>query len=151
MNVDFICPAIDNDELLYQISLFRKFEEIEYMVIEGVASYGMAVGMSVFDTVEWIGRFREAFGFDFTHKVYRKDVKLFLCGSPRAKDANIRQRIIDIFPATGGGKRPQIGTKKEPGPLYGMSKHAWSALAVGLTYIYGYETPKTERRLMLVK
>jgi hypothetical protein len=113
-------------------------EDIYYsrMVIEGIASYGMPVGESTFETVEWIGRFREAFGFELTTKIYRKDVKMFLCGSMRAKDANIRQRILDIFPATGGGKTPQIGTKKQPGPLYGVTSHAMSALALGLTFKY---------------
>ena len=56
------------------------------MAIEGIASYGMAVGMTTFETVEWIGRFRQAFGFKNTVKIYRKDVKMFLCGSMRAKD-----------------------------------------------------------------
>ena len=69
---------------------------------------------------------------------------MFLCGTPRAKDTNIRQRVIDIFPATGGGKTPQIGTKKEPGPLYGVTSHCISALAVGLTYKYGLETDETK-------
>ena len=67
-------------------------------------------------------------------QVYRKDVKMHLCGSMRAKDTNIRQAIIDRYPASGGGKCPQIGTKKEPGPLYGVSKDIWSALAVAITY-----------------
>ena len=106
------------------------------MVIEGIASYGMAVGATTFETCEWIGRFREAFGFDATTKIYRKDVKMFLCGSMRAKDANIRQRILDLFPAEGGGKTPQVGTKKDPGPLYGVKEHSWSALALGLTHKY---------------
>ena len=106
------------------------------MAIEGIASYGMAVGKTTFETVEWIGRFRQAFGFNNTTKIYRKDVKMFLCGSMRAKDANIRQRILDIFSAIGGGKTPQIGTKSQPGPLYGVTSHSMSALAVGLTFKY---------------
>lgn len=30
-------------------------------------------------------------------------------------------------------KTIQVGTMKQPGPLYGMSSHVWSALAVALT------------------
>ena len=126
---------LDNNEL---IEWLRTEKGIMRMAIEGVASYGMAVGATTFDTVEWIGRFREAFGFDRTTKIYRRDIKLFLCGSSRAKGTNVRQRILDIFPATGGGKTPQVGTKGNPGPLYGVKSHAFSALAVGLTYKYNF-------------
>ena len=48
-------------------------------------------------------------------------------------DPNVRQAIIDLFPPTGGGKCAQIGTKGQPGPLYGVSSHAWPALGVALT------------------
>ena len=125
----------DNNELVK--CLRWKYAHSTKLAIEGIASYGMAVGATTFETVEWIGRFREAFGFDKTTKISRKDVKMFLCRSMRAKDTNIRQRILDIFPADGGGKTPQIGTKKEPGSLYGITSHAMSALAIGLTFKYG--------------
>jgi len=106
---------------------------VDEFVIEMIACYGMPVGKTVFDTCVWIGRFIEAWGDDYT-KVYRKDVKMHLCHSMRAKDANIRQAIIDRYPATGGGKTPQIGTKKQPGPLYGVSKDVWAAIGVAITF-----------------
>ena len=62
---------------------------------------------------------------------------MYLCNSMRAKDSNIRQAILDRYPTTGGGKCPQVGTKKEPGPLYGVSKDVWAAIGVGLTYQAG--------------
>ena len=64
----------------------------------------------------------------------RLDVKLHLCKDSRAKDANIRQALLDRFPATGGGKTPQIGTKAQPGPLYGIKSHLWAALGVAVTF-----------------
>jgi hypothetical protein len=104
------------------------------LAIEMIASYGMAVGREVFETCVWIGRFKQAWHQpDAVRLVYRKDVKLHLCGSPRAKDPNVRQALIDLFPATGGGKVRQIGTKAQPGPLYGVSSHAWPALGVAVT------------------
>lgn len=104
------------------------------LAIEMIASYGMAVGREVFETCVWIGRFKQAWHTpDAVQLVYRKDVKLHLCGTTKAKDPNIRQALIDLFPATGGGKTPQIGTKGQPGPLYGVSSHAWPALAVAIT------------------
>ena len=102
------------------------------LAIEMIASYGMPVGREVFETCVWIGRFVECWPLPWRY-VYRKDVKLHLCGSLRAKDANVRQAMLDRFPATGGGKVPQIGTKKQPGPLYGFKSHMWSALAVAIT------------------
>ena len=104
------------------------------LAIEMIASYGMAVGREVFETCIWIGRFIQAWHSpDDVHLVYRRDVKLHLCGTNQAKDANVRQAVLDLFPRTGGGKTPQVGTKKQPGPLYGVTSHAWSALAVALT------------------
>ena len=110
------------------------------LAIEMIASYGMPVGREVFETCVWIGRFIQAWkGQSTPELVYRKDVKLHLCGSPRAKDANVRQALIDLFPATGGGKVPQIGTKAQPGPLYGVSTHAWPALGVAMTAVHSKE------------
>jgi hypothetical protein len=100
------------------------FIAIDRMAVEMIASYGMAVGREVFETCVWIGRFIEA--WQGQHElVYRQRVKLHLCKSPRAKDANIRQALIDRL-------GPQ-GTKKQPGPTYGVKSHAWAALAVAVT------------------
>jgi hypothetical protein len=98
----------------------------DILAIEMIASYGMAVGREVFETCVWIGRIQQsASDPDAVRLVYRKAVKLHLCGSPRAKDANIRQALIDrLGPA---------GTKKAPGPTYGVKSHAWAALAVAVT------------------
>lgn len=114
-------------------------------VFEMVASYGMAVGRETFETVLWCGRFADAaatLGRKHRHsthtvrKVYRKDIKMHLCQSMRAKDANIRQALID--------KLGPVGTKKKPGPLYGISYHLWSALAVA---IYAMECPDGGERI----
>lgn len=123
----------DNEVLLTKIRDFpgRLFT---YLAIEMIASYGMPVGKTVFDTCVWIGRFIEAWKGKSYKQIYRMDVKMCLCKSTRAKDANIRQALIDRYPATGNGAIPQIGTIKQPGPLYGISKDVWSALAVAVTY-----------------
>ena len=97
--------------------------------IEMIASYGMPVGAEVFDTCVWIGRYIEILHCD--HRlVYRRDVKLHLCGLARAKDGNIRQAIIDRY----GGKEAAIGRKATPGPLFGVTADVWQALAVAITY-----------------
>ncbi|WP_019652248.1 hypothetical protein [Variovorax atrisoli] len=119
--------------------------EAQHLAIEMIASYGMAVGREVFETCRWIGRFQQAWHSpDSVEFVYRREVKLHLCGTSKAKDANVRQALIDLFPATGGGKTPQIGTKGQPGPLYGVSSHAWPALGVAMTVMHR-ERPRIEQ------
>lgn len=104
------------------------------IAIEMIASYGMPVGREVFETCVWIGRFMQAWHSpDAVRLVYRKDVKMHLCGTSKAKDPNVRQALLDLFPRTGGGATPQVGTKGQPGPLYGVSTHAWPALGVAVT------------------
>lgn len=98
-------------------------------VIEMVASYGMAVGKEVFETVFWIGRFYEILSVKMqTGRAYRKDIKLHLCNNLRAKDSNIRQALIDRFGPP--------GTKNAPGVTYGIKVDIWQALAVA---VYWYD------------
>ena len=96
-------------------------------VIEMFASYGMPVGKEVFVTCVWIGRFMEKIGEENTTLIYRQDVKLNLCKSSRATDANVIMALMDRF----GSK----GTKKNPGWFYGFKDDIWSAYAIGVTYI----------------
>jgi hypothetical protein len=97
--------------------------EYDRCAIEMIASYGMAVGASTFMTCLWIGRFTEVARVDPV-LCYRKDIKLFLCGTMRAKDGNIRQALLDLV-------GPQ-GTKPKPGPTFGIKTHIWAALAVAV-------------------
>lgn len=103
----------------------------------------MAVGQTVFETCVWIGRFKEIaeaqnIKVDY---IYRKDEKMNLCYSMKAKDSNIRQALIDRFGV--------VGTKKNPGWFYGFKKDIWAAYAVGITYLDMYlktNTNGTRRR-----
>lgn len=107
------------------------------VVVEMVASYGMPVGREVFETVLWIGRFIEkaASSGKPVRTVYRKDIKLHLCHSMRAKDGNVRQALID--------RLGEPGTKKAPGVTYGISKDLWAALAVA---VFAYDCPEAGDR-----
>lgn len=116
---------VDNDVML---SWLRASAPHLPLAVEMVACYGMAVGREVFETCLTIGRIQEIWESKLLEctLVYRKDVKMHLCGSMKAKDPNIRQALIDRFGV--------VGTKKNPGPLYGVSSHLWSALAVAVTH-----------------
>lgn len=105
----------------------QQFIRWRSVTIEMIASYGMPVGAEVFETCVWIGRFMSA--AVRADRITRNMVKLHICHSPRANDATIRQALIDRW----GGKARAIGTKKQPGPLYGVHGDCWAALAVAVT------------------
>lgn len=113
---------IRNEELLNIV----KNEFYDDFVIEMIASYGMPVGKEVFDTCVWIGRFIQT-SYCYGFYIYRKEEKLNLCGSMKAKDSNIRQALIDRFGI--------VGTKKQQGWFYGFKKDIWAAYAVGVTWL----------------
>lgn len=107
----------------------------EAVVIERLASYGMAVGREVLETCEWVGRFTESSVFRLlpVEYVYRREVKLHICGDSRAKDSNIRRALIDRFARHDlkNGK----GTAKNPDWFYGFTADVWQAYAAGITDI----------------
>lgn len=125
---------IDNQDLLECIQN-EHFNIYSHIAIEMIASYGMGVGQSVFETCVWIGRFIQAFENHYIKTpryIYRKDEKINLCGSMKAKDSNIVQALVDRFAPNTSNKGK--GTKKEPGWFYGFKKDIWQAYAVGVTY-----------------
>ena len=114
---------IDNNELLKKVIEL----DYDYLILEMIASYGMPVGASVFDTCVWIGRFIQAKNCPNYDYIYRKEEKMNLCNSMKAKDSNIRQALIDRF--------GEVGTKKNQGFFYGFKKDIWAAYAVGITWL----------------
>lgn len=111
---------------------------VAHLAVEMIASYGMPVGREVFETCVWIGRFQQSWRDPAgVRLVYRKDVKLHLCGTPRAKDSNVWQALVDRF-----GGEAAVGCKASPGPLYGIRSHARSALAVAVTAADGIRQPE---------
>jgi len=125
---------IDNADLL-QIIYEYDFKN-SYFAIEMISCYGMAVGATTFETVFWIGRFWEACNCKNKRKIYRKDVKINLCSSMKAKDANIRQSLIDRF--------GDVGVKANQGWFYGFKADIWSSYAVGITF---YDLYKDEEKI----
>lgn len=120
----------ENAELLRRLRGARA--DLSSIVIESIASYGMPVGVEVFDTVRWCGRFQEALEYRLRRVAFvpRLEVKQALCRNVRANDSTVRQAVIDRY----GGSSAK-GTKAMPGPLYGIGKDVWAALAVGLAYL----------------
>lgn len=124
----------DNERVLQEV-IGEYADQVDTVVIEMVASYGMPVGREVFDTCVWIGRFSqaaEALACKVEY-IFRAEEKLALCNDSRAKDTNIRRALIDRFAKHDlkNGK----GTMKNPDWFYGFSADMWSAYAVGVTYL----------------
>lgn len=119
--------AKENNNLLLD-RLLTSGADPDVVVIEKIASYGMAVGEEVFETVFWSGRFAQASGAK-VERLARLRVKQQLCRDSRAKDGNIRQALIDRY----GGP----SSIKKDGPLYKVSGDVWAALAVGVAWMEG--------------
>ena len=135
---------VENHELMKLLTRFKLKYDIRYVAIEMIASYGMAVGASVFDTCVWIGRFKEhclklLWEVEF---VYRKEEKMLLCNSMKAKDSNIIQALVDRFAPNTPNKGK--GYKSNPGLFYGFKSDIWQAYAVAVTYYDLYLSKEKE-------
>lgn len=121
--VDF--GKLDNEELMNIVGNGN----YDILVYEEFQCYGMPIGQSTIKSITWNGRYiQKALDLGKTVDfVYRKDEKINLCKTMKAKDSNIRQALIDRF--------GEVGTKTSPGFFYGFKKDIWSAYAVGVTYL----------------
>ena len=119
---------LPNEEIYDVVKNFH----IDEVALEMVACYGMPVGKDVFETCVWIGRFIEQLKGHKISYVYRKDEKMCLCGSLKAKDSNIRQALINRY-AKHDFKTGK-GTKKNQDVFYGVANDVWSAIAVAVTH-----------------
>ncbi len=100
---------LPNREMLAHL-LVEKYNA-DHLAIEMIASYGMPVSDSVFDTCVWIGRFQQQFGADRVKLIKRLEVKLHLTHESRAKDSNIRAALIDRFGEPGSKTNPAPARK----------------------------------------
>lgn len=125
-----------NDDLVLQLPALRGCAD--HLAIELDKAYSITFANSqrrffpqqVLETHFQAGRFVQAWGRTWS-RVERRDVRLHLCGTQRARDPQIRQALINRF---GPGKKKAIGTKAERGVLYGIRKDLWAALAVAVVW-----------------
>lgn len=127
-----------NADVMLEYLDVESYLEGRVLVIEQIESFGMAVGRETFETVFWTGRFAQVWDPTRWDRLPRREIKQHLCHTARATDANIRQALIDRF---GPGTEKAIGSKKSPGPLFGIKSHCWAALAVAVTWfdLHGHE------------
>jgi hypothetical protein len=124
--------VLDTEPLLFRrFKSLVKLHAVELVGIERVQSYGIAGG-SLLRTSEVVGRlWQSAIALEVAMRlVYRREVLSALdVGGRGNRDSLVRARLIDMH---GGTRAAAVGRKASPGPLYGVSSHAWSALAVAI-------------------
>lgn len=129
---------------------------LDQLAVETLAgSYGQAVGIETMDTAVWVGRYIEAWecqGYPEAIRIFRKTAVTHVTGNAKASDSHVRQALIDRW---GGNSvalaRPVVckeckkqraksalwhcgtGLCSSAGPLVGVSKDVWAALAVAVT------------------
>tara|TARA_R110000824_G_scaffold130895_1_gene292787 strand:- start:248 stop:727 length:480 start_codon:yes stop_codon:yes gene_type:complete len=112
----------------------------DVVALERVQSYGIA-GATLLQTSEVVGRIWQAakLGGYPVELYYRREVLRALDVTGKGnRDSLVRQRLIEMH---GGDRVSAVGTKKQPGPLYGVASHAWQALAVALAHTMKEEKP----------
>ena len=116
-------------EVLAGIDIYSS--QADLVGIERVQSYGIP-GSTLLRTSEVVGRLwqcSESLRLP-TVLLYRREVLRGLDVTGKGnRDSLVRERLIEMH---GGTRKLAQGTKKEPGPLYGVASHAWSALAVAV-------------------
>ena len=94
---------------------------LDTILIEWITSYGMRVGAEVFETCRWVGKFQMACA-DRAILIPRREVKMWHCGRPSVKDADIIGALKEKY----GDK----GTKAAPGLTYPLKGDTWQAFAL---------------------
>jgi len=97
------------------------------IAIERLRGSGRAVGFETIQTIEWVGRFVEAHNqatglmpvLLTRHEILKA---LGVTRGSGSADSRVRARLIAIY--------GEPGSKSKPGPTYGITGHAWQALAV---------------------
>lgn len=113
---------------------FKSELDINFQAIEMVESWGMPMGNDTIETAYWVGIFGRTMGLTLFRRFSSSEIRLFLCGTKKAKPSNLKTAIINrVDPMRRFGKYGK-GTIKNPGPLFGVSDHDWAALALAVTY-----------------
>lgn len=125
-----------NWQLAAMLDTWQEQPGEKVLVVEEIVSYGQRIGKETIKTIFWTGQIHERWsahrpGNYICHQPYRV-VKQHLCDSAHAKDADVRRALLDRF---GPGRNLAVGTVKAPGPLHGIVKDEWQALAHAVTYL----------------
>ena len=136
--------------ILWSAHILRRSRPV-IITVERISAMGIA-GNDVVHTAELSARFVE-----LAHRIADSDpdghpvhpvhvywlrrrqvlAMLAVSGAEGSKDSAVRRAMIEEH---GGTKALAVGTKKVPGPLYGVTSHAWQALGLARATIIGRMT-----------
>lgn len=117
-----------NVEIKQEMIEFIKSTPYPIIIIETMVSMGGSVGATVFDTCIFIGRLTElaeSLGAS-VHYINRRQEKIELVGSMRAKDSDIRRALINrlaVFDKVNGK-----GTSDHRDVFWGMAGDCWQSM-----------------------
>lgn len=104
------------------------------IVFEWMTPRGLPTSAQEFETLYWIGRLSEA-ARGVVVRLARDKVKFHLTGRrSKVGDPQVAAALIDRYGGI-GGRAAAVGVKAKPGPLYGVTRDVWAALAVAVTYL----------------
>ncbi len=123
--------SLDDGEIAATFTILGVDEAI--VAYEQFAPYGSSLDdgslRTIFETGRLVSRLQK-FPRIRCVGLRRQQVKRYLVGRAACGDPQVRGALIERFGPT---KELAVGTKKAPGPLYGISGHHWAALAVAVT------------------
>jgi hypothetical protein len=118
----------------------------DLVLIEAMSPRGQRLGIETMEALRWSGRLEEAARPTPVIRISRDAVKRTLLGAANVKgaDAAIRQVLIDRYGGA-GGRQSAVGTRKDPGPLFGITADRWAALGLFCAWQDGAPDVETER------
>ncbi len=122
-----------NDEVLAGCRQFKLMQQnIGAIAIEDPQAQRRPASEDFINTVKWSARFHQAIydrldigDFSRLLLIPYREVSIHFCKIVNAKEKFVKEALIKRFGLQ--------GTKTNPGRLYGISGHEWSALAVAIT------------------
>jgi Holliday junction resolvasome RuvABC endonuclease subunit len=128
MRVSEAFARMPNDQLL---AIFRSPMSADAWAVESIEALYAHVGKETVNTIRFCGALQEAVlcRNGLLLMISPQEVKKSVCGTSSAKDPAVRQALLDQL--------GPVGTKRDKGPCYGVSSHAWRALAVALAFTKG--------------
>ena len=113
------------------------------IIMETFAAQGMPLGSSSLETVRFEGMLIERAAASrqiVVDRITRREIKLTLCGTSRAKDQNVRAALVDLYASDWVSIGNGLGVKSNPSPLAklrackGAAAHTFAALAVATAW-----------------
>lgn len=134
--IGFVLFVGGEPRLMGELSDYRKLSQdtdLVYMLdavcIETIVPYSQQLQQDVINTCMQIGGIADRFRQQQipVYMVTRPEVKRHLFGKQSGTDAEVRRAVLE--------RLGEVGTKKTPGPCYGMKGHMFAAAAVGILAI----------------